>query len=228
MDGPLPGWEMQSSEATTLCPRITTGACAAILCLAVAAEAGGGKLYRWVDDEGNVHFTDRMPADETDKEHAVMDESGAVLEEKETLEEERAQRADREAKEAAEGRSAEERRQAREEQRRADRVILRTFTTERDIHLTREDRVGAIEVQIRFLDHGIEQLQQNRASEVEQYQRFGEGSVARQGVRKRIDEIDARLAHRLEQRRSLVEQREQIESKFAHYLRRFRELNREE
>lgn len=228
MDGPQPGWEMQSSEATTLSPRITTGACAAILCLAVAAEAGGGKLYRWVDDEGNVHFTDRMPADETDKEHAVMDGSGAVLEEKETLEKERAQRADREAKEAAEARSAEEGRQAREEQRRADRVILRTFTTERDIHLTREDRVEAIDVQIRFLDHGIEQLQQNRASEVEQYQRFGEGSVARQGVRKRIDEIDARLAQRLEQRRSLVEQRDQIESKFAHYLRRFRELNAEE
>lgn len=216
---------MKPTITTTRSTHIAAVACVAALCLAITAESGAGKLYRWVDDEGNVHFTDRMPADETDKEHSVMDESGAVIEEKESLEKEQARRAEQEAERASEERQAEEERKVRDEQRRADRVILRTFTTERDIHLTREDRIEAIDVQIRFLDHGIEQLQKNRAEEVEQFERFGEGSVAWQNVRERIDDIDERLAHRLKQRRELVRQRQEVEDRFAHYLERFRELH---
>lgn len=206
-------------------PRIAAGACAALLCLTAAAGVGAGKLYRWVDEDGNVHFTDRMPADATKQEHSVMDESGYVLEDKETLEQERAHRAEREAEKAEKARKAEEARRIREEQRRRDRIITQTFATERDIHMTRENRVEAVEVQIRIIDQGIERLQKQREQQVERFANFGEDSTAADNVRSRIDDIDARLGQRLEHRRSLVAQRGRIEEKFAHYLERFRELN---
>ncbi|MDZ7828572.1 MAG: DUF4124 domain-containing protein [Halofilum sp. (in: g-proteobacteria)] len=204
------------------------GVCSAVLCLALLNGANADKLYRWVDEEGNVHFTDRMPAEATKQEHSVMDESGNVIEEKETLEAERAKREERELEQAEAERKAEAERRAREEQRRRDRIITQTFTAERDIHLTRENRIEAIEVQIRSLDHGIERLQNKRAQEVQRLSNFDSDSVAADSVRERIDNIDARLDQRLDQRRSLVDQREQVEEKFAHYLERFRELNRAE
>lgn len=206
-------------------PRNVAGLCMAVLCVAFLNGASAGKLYRWVDEDGNVHFTDRMPAEATKQEHSVMDGSGNVIEDRETLEAERSKRAERELKEAEAERKAEAERRAREEQRRRDRIITQTFATERDIHLTRENRIEAVDVQIRILDHGIERLQKKREQEVQRFSGFGSDSVAAEGVRERIDNIDARLGQRLEQRRSLVAQRGQIEEKFAHYLERFRELN---
>lgn len=216
---------MAVTRSTILPPRIAAGVCVAALCLSFPAHSTAGKLYRWVDEDGNVHFTDRMPADATKQEHSVMDESGYVLENKETLEQERAQRAEREAKRAEEARKAEEMRRVREEQRRSDRIITQTFATERDIHMTRDNRVEAVEVQIRILDHGIERLQKKREQQVQRLSNFGEGSVAADSVRNQIDDIDTRLGQRLEHRRSLNAQRDRIEEKFAHYLNRFRELN---
>jgi len=217
---------MASTGSSAPNPRNAAGVCAGVLCLAILNGAAAGKMYRWVDEDGNVHFTDRMPAEATKQEHSVMDESGIVIENKETLEEERAKREQREAEKAEAERRAEAERSAREEQRRRDRIITQTFATERDIRLTREDRIEAIEVQIRIIDHGIDRLQKQRKEQVERLSGFGPDSVAAESVRERIDNIDARLGQRLEQRRSLVAQRNEVEEKFAHYLERFRELNR--
>ena len=32
-----------------------------VLGLAIAAPASAGKLYKWVDEKGNVHFSDKVP-----------------------------------------------------------------------------------------------------------------------------------------------------------------------
>lgn len=45
------------------------------LVMAVSAQAG---LYRWVDDAGNVHFSDKVPAAASKKSHAKLNKSGDV------------------------------------------------------------------------------------------------------------------------------------------------------
>jgi len=45
------------------------------LMMAVSAQAG---LYRWVDDAGNVHFSDKVPAAASKKSHTKMNKSGSV------------------------------------------------------------------------------------------------------------------------------------------------------
>jgi len=207
---------------------VTAGACAVVLWASFLGGSHAGKLYRWVDEDGNVHYTDRMPAEATREKHSVMDESGVVLEDKESLEDERARRAQREAERADAEQRAEEERRKREEQRRRDRIITQTFSTERDIRLTRDNRVESVEVQIRILDQGIERLQSRRKQQVERYERLGEDSPAARNARERIDTIDARLAQRFDERRALVAKRAEIEQRFAQYLQRFRELIRDE
>lgn len=45
------------------------------LVLASTAQAG---LYRWVDDNGKVHFSDKVPASASTKSHAKLNKSGNV------------------------------------------------------------------------------------------------------------------------------------------------------
>lgn len=45
------------------------------LIMAFSAQAG---LYRWVDDAGNVHFSDKVPAAASKKSHAKLNKSGDV------------------------------------------------------------------------------------------------------------------------------------------------------
>jgi hypothetical protein len=43
------------------------------------------KLYRWVDENGEVHFSESLPPDFADKEHDVLDNSGMVRDTGQTL-----------------------------------------------------------------------------------------------------------------------------------------------
>ncbi len=45
------------------------------LMLALSAHAG---LYRWVDDAGNVHFSDKVPVSASKKSHAELNKTGDV------------------------------------------------------------------------------------------------------------------------------------------------------
>lgn len=217
---------MACSESRTPCPGVALAAFAILSCLLLPLESESGKLYRWVDEDGNVHFTDRMPADATREKHTVMDDAGNVVEDRETLEEERRKQGQREAERKEREKAAEAQREAEKEQRRRDRVITQTFSTERDIELTRENRIEAVQVQIKVLEHGIEQLQENREAQVKRVENAGD-EEAEEAARERLEDIDDRIAQRQSQKEELVAKRAEIEQRFDQYLKRFRELNRD-
>jgi len=53
--------------------------------LVAAGPKGEQKVYRWVDENGEVHYTQSLPPDFQDKKHDVLNERGIVLEEGESL-----------------------------------------------------------------------------------------------------------------------------------------------
>ena len=53
----------------------------AFLALLVAAPAGAQKVYRWVDEDGNVHYTESLPPGFKDTGHDVLNERGIVVDE---------------------------------------------------------------------------------------------------------------------------------------------------
>lgn len=119
--------------------------------LATGAQA---KMYRWVDDQGNVHFTDTPPPAAAGKKGSTYDESGRVIErhdpEAERLQAEEAARLEAE-------RAAEEKR--REEEARRDRALLQTFTTVRDLEIVRDDRLAALDSTIKLAEDKLERQQ---------------------------------------------------------------------
>lgn len=199
----------------------------AALCALPLQPVDAGRFYRWVDEDGNVHYTDRMPAAATDEAHTVIDGSGTVTDRRENLaaEQERQRRAD--AAEAERLQRTEHERKQAEDRRRDDRIIRQTFTNERDIEMTRENRVSAVQVQINIADHGIARLVEQRGDLETRLEKLSEVSPTAATIRDQIGAIDERLAQRRAEREELAAKRERIEQRFARYLQRFRELHAE-
>ena len=58
---------------------LTTIALTSLLVTAVCAQAA--EVYRWVDENGEVHYSETLPPDFKDKGHDVLNERGIVTDE---------------------------------------------------------------------------------------------------------------------------------------------------
>lgn len=100
------------------------------LLLAVAALPAQAKLYKWVDENGKVHYTDTLPPASASQGNAELSKGGNVVKKTESAEE-------IQKRLAAEAEAA-ERRKAAAEQARKDRALLATYTSEKEIDLARD------------------------------------------------------------------------------------------
>jgi len=101
------------------------------------------KLYRWVDNDGVIHYGDHVPAKYADMEKQVLNEHGItvdVLHGKRTAEQI-----------AEDNRMAELKRQAKL-QRRADEALLATYLSVDEIVMHRDRRVELFQAQSRVTE----------------------------------------------------------------------------
>jgi hypothetical protein len=115
---------------------------AAGLCLLLLATHGQAALYKWVDEKGNVQYSDRPPK-QGDKNAVQMTNRGIVVkkldpaasaEQKKARDEELARKREEEAKAA--------------EQRRQDSALLLSFSSPFEIDMKRDREVQGIETSI--------------------------------------------------------------------------------
>lgn len=115
--------------------------------LLVSATATAQKLYRWVDDQGVVHYGDSIPPEFANHDRSVLNQHGVAVgfEEGEITPEERA---------ADEQRAAEDqvRRTARAEANRRDNMLLETYLSVEDIEDLRDRRLELLESQIKVTE----------------------------------------------------------------------------
>lgn len=111
------------------------------------------ELYRWVDEHGRVHYGDYVPPRAAGQGRDVMTGGGRVTksvpaamskEERDALSTRRKQDQLEQAQ--------------REKQERKDRILLMTFTTERDLRIAHEERVRIYDTTIRLLERKVENL----------------------------------------------------------------------
>lgn len=107
------------------------------------ASADQGRLYRWVDEQGEVHYSDRIPAEYSDQRKQLINEHGVPL----------ADIAGRKTEEelAAEKAAAELAVQ-KELQDRADRALLNVYQTVDEIIMHRDRRVELFKAQARVTE----------------------------------------------------------------------------
>lgn len=196
---------------------------AVFVTLACGASAVQAKLYRWVDEEGNVHYSDRMPAAASQQQRKVMDEQGRTLEERDPEAELRESEAEK-----AEKARIEAERKAREEKARQDRVLLQTFTSVEEIEMLRNDRAQALDAGIKIAQEKIERLHktlENQKSRVQRLEKQGKpvpDDLAKQlsDTQAAITENERYIERRKAEKQTLIE-------KFNADIERFKELKSE-
>jgi len=145
---------MNSVKATTLLVFVLS---------AGAAGAQTPKLYRWVDEDGIVHYGDSVPARYAELERQVVNEHGItvdVLQAKKTEEE------------LAEDARLEELRVEAELQRRRDQALLATYLTIDEIEMHRDRRVELFQAQARVTELYLRNLQRRMDSLREEASKF--------------------------------------------------------
>lgn len=193
---------------------------ASALALSLASHTGWARqLYRWVDDEGNVHYGDQLPPDSARRPHHVLDESGRALENPGSP-------APSQGSPPAQGETASE---PNSEEARRDRMLLQTFSSPREIQLVRDERLDAIDATLEHLRARLQWVQRHiqEVSNAIAAGREADGP-APASLLKRRERLTGRrnsLKRRIQRK---LDQREEVIQRFETNLKRFRELKAEE
>jgi len=119
-----------------------------------SSTASTGKVYRWVDNEGVVHFGDQIPPEYAPIDRQVLNQQGITVgtEQGIVTEEER----------AAERQASAEKDASRAAAQR-DEVLLNTYLSVEEIEVLRDRRIGLIEDEISVTTNYLHSLKDNLA-----------------------------------------------------------------
>jgi hypothetical protein len=193
---------------------------AAILAGAVALAPlpGAATMYKWVDDKGVVHYSDKMPPEAVNKGSTQLSPQGIPV-----------RKVDPAATpEAAKAREAEQERQkeaARQqgEQARRDRALLDSYTTEADIDLARARAVRTVEDALQSAANYRTQLQKRKVALLERKASYG-GKPVPPDIDRDLAAIDAELARDATLATQKTKQLEEIKARYDADKARWRQL----
>lgn len=125
--------------------------------LVALALCAGAATYKWVDEKGVIHYTDKLPPEAVEKGNVQLDKNGVPVKRTDaapTAEQKRA-KADEDAREKQLARD-------RELVDRRDRALLSTYTMESEIDLARRRALSTIDQQIQSSTAYTVQLNRRR------------------------------------------------------------------
>ncbi len=193
---------------------------AALLAVLVAPPAQAARLYKWTDENGKVHYGDKIPPEYAKQERKVLNEQGVAVK---TLD-----AAKTPEQLAEEARLAEQRReQERIEAEKAahDRMLLATFTSEDDMVMTRDGKIAAIDGILRVTRGRIDNVEETIAEltrEAAELERAGKPVPAR--LHEQIQTARAQSQRYHDYITAKRQEQEGIRQQFEADIRRFREL----
>ncbi len=188
----------------------------------LVAQPVTAKLYRWVDADGNTHFTDKLPPSQASRARSELNEKGV-----EVKKVDRAKTAEELAQEKELKRLREEREKIIEKQKAEDRVLLRTFRSEDDIIMAQDGKLTAIDVMIQIATSNIKQSKeqlvnmQNTAANMERSGKKPSPAL--------LQEIAASRQHLKDSYATIISRekdKDKIRQKAQMDLKRFRELKK--
>lgn len=180
-------------------------------------------LYRWVDSNGKVHYSDQVPPEEARYERKVIDESsGRTIE---TIERSKTQQELQELKRLQAIR-AEERRRAKQQEDR-DRVLLLTYQSANEIIAARDNKLSTIEL---AKEHAQDSRKTQLARLYEIRQKAADFERSSRPIPKSVlDEIKAQelqIEHTNEYIKARELDQERLRKEFAGYIARYKELTK--
>jgi len=143
--------------------------------------------YKWTDDKGVVHYSDKMPADAVNRANVVLDSRGMTTKRTEaapTPEQLRAKAGDTDKQRQ----TARE----REDQERRDRALIASYTRAEEIDLARNRALATIEGQVQSARVYVAQLTKRQQELLEKKIAAGNKGAA-PAVERELESIDQEL-----------------------------------
>lgn len=194
-----------------------------ILLAMVLSPVAHARLYKWVDENGDMHFGDSIPLKYRIRKHSELNEQGATIKthaametKQERLEKLRLERLKKEEE------------QRIEEQRKKDKGLLDTYTTERDLIAARDARLEAVGSQLQLSESIINDTQRKIDETDKQITRIKVSGreVPKNILDKMMSEKNQLLTYE-KVAASHQEKKDKISHQFDEYLTRFRALKAE-
>lgn len=193
-----------------------------VLWLGASMPSAAG-LYKWVDENGEVHYGDAIPPDQMSSEHRELNEQGVTVN--------KVNRARTKEEIAAEKARAEQEKRQREEaaaqatmRATRDRVLLDTYLTEQDMIDARDRKIAAIEGTIQITERSLKSAETTLQTFAQDAKDHEPGTPAHDKAQTKIKEAQDQVAAL---QRFIGERRQEqaaLRAQFEADLKRFREL----
>jgi hypothetical protein len=191
--------------------------------LLLATHAFAERLYKWVDADGQIHYSSRLPPETSRHERKLITEKGRTL---------KVYRAPLTPEEKAEEERLEKLKEKQEkiaEQRRIhDRSLLATFSSKQDMMLARDNKVATVESLILLTTSRINSMQEQLLKFTEEaaaYERSGKKLPA--ALQSQISKLRNQIAKNKSFSKNKKLEVETIKRQFDTDIKRYSELTTE-
>jgi hypothetical protein len=177
------------------------------------------KMYKWVDEDGQMHFGDKIPQKYLAKEHEELNERGMKVKHKE---------AEKNAQEKAEEQHLEQERKKAaleaQKKKKMDRVLLDAYDSENDLIIARDSRLEAVASQIQLSEAIISEsnkkikLMEERVAEIKV-----SGREVPDNLYVSLDNERQQVATQTRVMQTHKKRSDEISEKYNDYIKRFRE-----
>ncbi len=199
---------------------ITTGfLIAAVSSAALAAEHE--RVYRWVDEEGQVHYGDSIPPEYSDLPKQILNEHAVTVDHLEGRKTEEQLAAEAKAKELA---------MQKELQLRADKALLATYLSVEEIVMHRDRRIELFQAQSRVTELYLRNLERRltklkrEASKYRPYSEDPEAPLISQDLVADINETQDTIARHQKNLLKFQDDERQMVARFEGDINRFKAL----
>jgi len=195
----------------------------AMLCLSLQLQAG--TLYKWIDDKGQIRYSDRLPPDQAKRQHHQLNTQGMVVGTQEAAKTKEVLAAEAEAKRKEDKLLAEETR-VKQDQDKLDRVLILTFSSEEELSLVKDNRLEVLDSVIRLINNSItasrEKLERLQIHAKQTY--TSQGKEVPGGLAQNIEHLSRKIENRDYQLQLKQAEKDKINSQFEVDLARYRFL----
>ncbi|MBI5890550.1 MAG: DUF4124 domain-containing protein [Nitrosomonadales bacterium] len=188
-------------------------AAAAAFCVVLSFNAEA-KLYKWVDESGVTHYGETIPPEYANRDTKLL-KNGRVIDRKESFDDDKQKSA---KKETAEEKAA-------MEARRRDEALLNSFTTEKEIDLSRDRSLMQIEARINSFNTMIKSAQTTLDDlHKESETRTKKGLKIPESLTEDIAEAEARVTKLQKDLEMNQKESDAVKARYDAEKKRFREL----
>ncbi|MDR2173122.1 MAG: DUF4124 domain-containing protein [Burkholderiales bacterium] len=181
--------------------------------IAAAQQAQSGKTYKWVDDKGVVHYSDKAPLEAVNRDQTILDRQARHLRRIEATQFEGQRKVNEE--------EAERRRLERVQQSiddRKDRALVMSYLKEEDIDLARNRALSALDARIEATKAV---LSQHQTRHKDLLGRQEAGDVLPEGE---LEKLETDIANRNAAIDRDLREKEKVYAKYERDKQRWREL----